>query len=319
LNNSTEISVNTKNRILEIAKDLGYIPNETAQILAGKKTKTIGLVINEIDANYFNDVVGVIERKLKEQDYSLIISLAGFNFDNQIHYIKLFLQKRVDGMIISHNNNDSFADKLRRINNIHNTPVILLGKPINGLDLNVIENDDAYAMSLVVSHLVSLGHKKIFFIGDKISQTRKSLYVEALKAYGLKNDSSMIKEGSERFEYGGYLRMKEVLAENEGNFAVISHYDSMANGAMKAINENNLNIPEDISIVGFDNIQESEYYQVPLTTVEFPNSEIGSLAAHILIQEIEKESNAFKKHIMLKPRLVERKSTGPCIIRNRFL
>jgi Transcriptional regulators len=312
LNNSREISDKTRARILEIARNIGYVPDETAQILAGKKTKTIGLVINEIDANYYNDVVGVIERKLKEQEYSLLISLTGFNVENQIYYIKLLMQKRVDGMIISHNGNAMLEEELRKIPNICETPIVLLGNPISGLDLDIIENDHEFAMDLAINHLLNLGHKKICFIGDEISQARKSLYVKTLKKCHLKLDKSLIKEGKERFEFGGYLRMKELLEDNKKGFAVIAHYDSMANGAIRAIMEKGLKIPDDISIIGFDNIQESEYYQVPLTTVEFPNSEIGSLAVKMLIDGIEKGTDTFKKHIILKPRLVLRKSTGPC-------
>jgi len=277
--------------------------------LAGKKTRTIGLVINEIDANYYNDVVGVIERKLKQYNHSLLIALTGFEVDNQIHYVKLFLQKRVDGLIIKSDNNDLFSEKLQKMRGFPDIPVVLLGKPVPGIELNVIENDDLHAMRLVIDHLTDLGHKNIFFIGDKISQTRKLLFLKLLQEKGVQADNSLVREGNERFELGGYLRMSELLTENGGNFAVVAHYDSMANGAMKAVYEKNLRVPENVSITGFDNIQESEYYCVPLTTVEFPNTEIGSLAVQMLFEEIKKGNRSFKKNILLKPRLVIREST----------
>ena len=310
LSNSSEISSETKKRVLDIVNSLGYVPNETAQVLAGKKTRTIGLVINEIDANYYNDVVGEIERNLSARNYSLLVALTGFEIDNQINYIKLFLQKRVDGLIIKSTINDEFSEKLQKLKKYLNIPTILLGKSIPDIDINTIEYDNYRAMQMAVEHLTELGHKDIYFISDGISKTRKYQFLQILKEKKLRADSSHVKEGSERFQTGGYLRMKELLAENKKPFAVIAHYDSMANGALKAIYEEDLTVPGDISIMGFDNILESGYYHVPLTTIEFPNKEIGVMATEILFDEIEKGTAKKKKKILLEPKLIVRESTG---------
>ena len=310
LSDSSEISSETKKRVLDIVNSLGYVPNETAQVLAGKKTRTIGLVINEIDANYYNDVVGEIERNLSSKNYSLLVALTGFEIDNQINYIKLFLQKRVDGLIIRSTINDEFSKEMQKLKKKLNIPVILLGKPIPDIDINTIEYNNYRAMEIAVEHLTSLGHKDIYFISDGISKIRKYHFLQILKENNLRADSSHVKEGSERFQTGGYLRMKELLAENKKHFAVIAHYDSMANGALKAIYEQGLSVPDDISIMGFDNILESGYYHVSLTTIEFPNNEIGTMATEILFHEIEKGTMEKKKKILLEPKLIVRDSTG---------
>ena len=314
LSDSSEISAGTKKRVLKIVSDLGYVPNQTAQILAGKKSRTIGLVINEIDANYYNDVVGVIERNLNARNYSLLIAITGFEVDNQISYIKLFLQKRVDGLIIKPTSGTAFSKKFKELEKSIDTPVVLLGKPIPGVNINVIESDDYLAMEHAIEHLISLGHKRIFFICDKISTSRKNQFIKILDKKNLFTEPSHVKEGEERFQIGGYLRMQELIAEQKKDFAVIAHYDSMANGALKAIYEHGLSVPGDISLIGFDNILESDYYQVPLTTIDFPNSEIGTMATDIIFDEIENGENINKKNITLKPNLIVRNSTGPAKI-----
>jgi DNA-binding LacI/PurR family transcriptional regulator len=311
LSDSSEISAGTKKRVLKIVSDLGYVPNQTAQILAGKKSRTIGLVINEIDANYYNDVVGVIERNLNAKDYSLLIAITGFEVDNQINYIKLFLQKRVDGLVIKPTSGADFSKKFKELQKSINIPVVLLGKPISGVNVNVIESDDYLAMDQAIAHLIELGHKKIFFICDKISRSRKSQFLNILGEKNLLTEKNHVKEGTERFQIGGYLRMQELILEQKKDFAVIAHYDSMANGALKAIYEHSLSVPGDISLIGFDNILESAYYQVPLTTIDFPNSEIGTMATDIIFDEIENGEAISKKNITLKPNLIIRNSTGP--------
>ncbi len=311
LSDSSEISAATKKRVLKIVGDLGYVPNVTAQILAGKKSRTIGLVINEIDANYYNDVVGVIERNLNAKNYSLLIAITGFEVDNQINYIKLFLQKSVDGLIIDSTSGAAFSKRFKQLQKSINIPVVLLGKPMPGAHINVIESDDNLAMEYAIDHLIGLGHKRIFFICDKISKFRKNQFVKILGQKNLLSEQSHVKEGTERFQVGGYLRMQELIAEQKKDFAVIAHYDSMANGALKAIYEHGLSVPDDISLVGFDNILESAYYQVPLTTIDFPNSEIGTISTDIIFDEIENGEAKSKKNITLKPNLIVRNSTGP--------
>jgi len=310
LSGDGSISEERRNEILRIADELGYVPNETAKVLAGKKAKTIGIILPEIDCNYYASVVGTIEARLKERGYSLIIGQTGFAFENELHYLKLFIQKKVDGIIFDLYNSDKFIEKFNEIKNLMNIPVVFIECSVNLPDYDVIEIDNSYGVDLAVGHLAKSGHGRIGFISEHLSsRIRFPAYMDALKKYGIPPDKKIIKIGSERLEEGGYLRMKELLEEGDPPGAVFASYDTMAQGALKAIAEHGLKVPQDISIVGFDNIRESAYFSVPLTTVAPPVIEMGEIAVKTLLEKIEKKEQVYVQHISLKPKLVVRNST----------
>jgi DNA-binding LacI/PurR family transcriptional regulator len=119
----------------------------------------------------------------------------------------------------------------------------------------------------------------------------------------------MVKTGKERLELGGYLRMNELVAQGQLPDAVVISYDTMALGALKALNEHGIRVPEDISLISFDNIRESAYFSVPLTTVAPPVIDMSEMAVRILLDRIEKNGVSFSQHISLKPNLMVRNST----------
>lgn len=305
------ISEDKKEEILKIADELGYIPNETAKVLAGEKAKTIGIILPEIDCNYYASVASTIENRLKENGYSLIIGQTGFEFNNELHYLELFARKNLDGIIFDLYNNDSFTKVFNRIKKSLKTPIVFI-ECFNAMaEYDVINIDNHHGVDLAVEHLVSLGHQKIGFISEYLSSpVRLPAFTASLEKHGIAVNHDMIKIGKERLEEGGYLRMKELLREAPSVTAVFASYDTMAQGAMKAIKEHGLRIPEDISIIGFDNIRESAYFSVPLTTIAPPVMEMGKIAVNILIDKINNGTSGLIQHVSLKPRLVTRDSTA---------
>ncbi len=310
LSGSGGVSESKRNEIINIANDLGYIPDESAKVLSGKNAKTIGIILPEIDCNYYASVVGTIEMKLKERGYSLLIGQSGFKFENELHYLRLFVQKKVDGIIFDLYNIDAFLEKFEAIKKSINVPIVFIETSLNMPAYDVIEIDDRYAMSLAIEHFVKCGFKRIGFISEYLSSiVRLPGYEEAMKKFGIPIDKTIIKNGSERLEKGGYLRMQELIAQGSLPEAVIVSYDTMAQGALKALYEHGIRVPEDISIISFDNIRESSFFTVPLTTIAPPVIEMGEMAVRILIDRIEKNGLSFSQHISLKPNLVVRNST----------
>lgn len=305
------ISGEKRAEILKIADELGYIPNASAKVLAGEKAKTIGIILPEIDCNYYASVVGTIENRLKEIGYSLIIGQTGFEFDNELHYLELFARKNLDGIIFDLYNHNKFMMEFKRIKKSLNVPVVFI-ECFNALtDYDVINIDNHHGVDLAVGHLKFFGHQRIGFISEFLSSpVRLPAFEASLEKHGLPIDHNLIKIGKERLEEGGYLRMQELLTTNPSVTAVFASYDTMAQGAMKAIKEHGLRIPEDISIVGFDNIRESAYFSVPLTTVAPPVMEMGGIAVNILMDKIKNGDSNLIQHISLKPRLVIRDSTA---------
>jgi DNA-binding LacI/PurR family transcriptional regulator len=228
-----------------------------------------------------------------------------------MHYLKLFIQKNVDGIIFDLYNSDKFLAEFEAVKNFLSIPVVYIECSLNTPDYDVIEADNNYGVDLAIEHLVSLGHKRIGFISEYLSsKVRMPLYFDALKKYGIAVDKKIVKVGSERLEEGGYLRMNELLSESRPPTAVFASYDTMAQGALKAISEHGLKVPEDISIVGFDNIRESAYFSVPLTTVAPPVIDMGEIAVSTLLHKIEKKERSLVQYISLKPRIIVRNSTA---------
>lgn len=310
LNGSQDVSEERRKEILRIADEIGYIPDESAKVLAGKNGRTIGIILPEIDCNYYASVVGSIEARLKERGYSLIIGQSGFRLENELHYLKLFIQKKVDGIIFDPCNKDNFLQQFEKIKKIINVPVIFIETTLKLPDYDVIDIDNYYGVGLAIEHLVKTGCKKIGFISEYLSSAvRLPAFEEALMKFEIPLDKSLIKIGRERLEEGGYLRMKELIAQGLLPEAVFASYDTMAHGALKALAEHGIRVPQDLSIVGFDNIRESSYFSVPLTTIAPPVIQMGEIAVRSLLDKIENKGNSFVQHISLKPKLVVRNST----------
>lgn len=310
LDGSSGVSEEKRNKIVKIANELSYIPDESAKVLAGKNAKTIGIILPEIDCNYYASVVGSIEIKLKDRGYSLIIGQSGFKFENELHYLKLFIQKKVDGIIFDLYNTDAFIETFKEIKKSINVPIVFLETSLHMPIYDVIEIDNNYGVALAIEHFVKTGFNRVGFISEYLSsKVRLPAYEEALKKFGIPIDRSLIKIGNERLEKGGYLRMKELISQGSFLEAVFVSYDTMAQGALKALNEHGIRVPQDLTIIGFDNIRESSYFAVPLTTVAPPVIEMGEMAVRILLNRIEKKEDSFAQHISLKPKLVVRSST----------
>jgi DNA-binding LacI/PurR family transcriptional regulator len=158
---------------------------------------------------------------------------------------------------------------------------------------------------------VKLGHTRIGFIGDTIvTQERLASYKEALEYYNIAPVEKYIHIGQERYEHGGYLRMKDLLSMPEKPTAVFAVTDNMAIGAMRAAIEMGYAIPDDVSVVGFDDIMVSSYMEVPLTTIIQPKFEIGKISADLLLRRIDNTAGKFIQQIVLRPEMVIRQTTS---------
>ncbi len=172
-----------------------------------------------------------------------------------------------------------------------------------------IKTDDYKGVSIAIEYLIKLGHRRIAYIGDMQSKLRLKPYIDTLNKNNISVHDDLIRLGEERFEEGGYERMSELLDLEELPTAVFASYDDVAIGAMKAIYERNLKIPEDISIIGLDNINVSSYLYRPLTTISQPLNEMGEIATRILLDKIGKKNSAIQ-HVVLQPQLIIRETTG---------
>ena len=310
LNDSSEVGEETKQRVREAAKRLNYVPNLSARALVGKSTKLIGVIVPEIRSHYYVQMINYIETELKKHKYSFILGKTNFKPENDIYYLNVFGQRKVDGLIVAGPIFKNIVKTLDEIKSLYHTPILLMETFMEYPNYDYVKIDNELGIEQAVRYLASKGIETIGYVGDKPSSSKRLPYLkEALSNCNLDVRKEFMKVGSERFEAGGYLRMKELLDQDPLPQAVFASYDHMALGAMKAIHEAGLKIPEDISIFGYDNIYESEYMYKSLTTIAPPIQEMTKIGVDTLIEKIEGDEEKTIRHISLKPRLIVREST----------
>ena len=309
INDSSEINKETKERILDIARQLNYVSNKHNKAFKNEGNNTIGIICPEIKSNYYAQLVNTIEVRLKAKGYMLLIGLTDFKYENEVYYLKLFEKKGVGGIICIATVDRKIEKDLKDFKSKYNMPIIQVATEVELQDYDYIKIDEDYGISLAISHLAELGHREIGYIGETLSESRLKSFNSLLKKNGLPINHDFIKVGTERFEEGGYKRMKEILALKKLPTAIFASYDSIAIGAMRAMTESGLRIPEDISIIGVDNINVAAYLTKALTTISSPVNDMGSIASRILLDKIE-DNNAVVQHVALKPELILRETTG---------
>lgn len=309
LNDSHEISEEKKKEIRIIADELNYIPNLSARALAGKASNSIGVILPEIASNLYARMMNGIENELNNSNYSIIMSTTNFQIESEVKMLHLFCSRAVDGILLIGSLNKDIEDHVTIIKKKYDIPIILLESHFELSKHDYVTIDNQYGIDLAIKHFKKRGYQRIGYISDDISASaRLRLFKSAMVKNDLTFENKYVKTGPERFELGGYLRMKELLATPDFPRAVLASYDDVAIGAIKAIDEAGYNIPGDIAIIGFDNIRVSEYLSRPLTTIVPPIEEMVSIGVRVLIDIILAAKPGLNYKLVLKPSLVLRET-----------
>jgi DNA-binding LacI/PurR family transcriptional regulator len=219
------------------------------------------------------------------------------------------LQYNLDGLVVSCDR--TLAESTCRMLVDNQIPALLLTESDMRYPLDSIAIKTELSVRLAVEHLIQLGHRKIGYLGEHNSDVRYQAFCEILKQNNIELNPNFVKRTEMRFEEGGYQVGCELMRERELPTAVVTSYDQIAFGAMRAFRERGIRIPEDMSIVGFDNIVMDEYYPVPLTSVTNPVEQMGITAVKILLDAIHKPTTHVVQNVSLQSRLVIRDSTCP--------
>ena len=311
INNKPEgVGKDTRDNILKIIKETGFQPSMVARGLVTNKTKSLGLIITDIANSFFPIIVRGVEDYANKFGYSLFLCNSDNNPEKEKKYIKAFIEKSVDGVILSSSMNDTTF----HYNNLKskNIPLVVIDRCVDGneYDASVFldNNEGAY---IALKYLIDNGHEKIAFIsGTKslvISKNRMSGYRMALEERNLKVREDIIVEGDYQIE-SGYTRVMELLDQGKEFSAIFAGNDLMALGAMKALKTRNIKIPDQVEVIGFDNIELSSLVEPQLSTVGQPAYKMGAKGAEQLIKLIEGEK-IVNKNIVLKPKLILRETT----------
>lgn len=309
LNDKPDVSTTTKKKIKKVIDKLGYNPNGIARGLVLKKTNTIGLIIPDISNPYFPEVARGIEDNAKKEGYSVIFCNTDNNKQAEIEAIELLKSKRVDGIILSLSiSNKSQLEKLEN----DKIPVVQIDRNIPGSKISSVLINNFLSAYKATMYLIKLGHTKIAHItGEMETNTARERlfgYKKALQEAEIEYRVEWVLQGDYSKE-SGFQQTNELLLMKEKPTAIFAANDLMALGAYEASFHYRLNIPDDISIIGHDNIDMAELIRPGLTTIAQPKYKLGELATQILIDEIEGRSNE-RQEIILNPELIIRKSTG---------
>ena len=313
LNNSDKVSDLTKKKIKAKASELGYTPNHIAKSLLSQKTNTIGVVIPEIHHMFFSQVISGIESVIYENNYHLFLTNSSEKFEREKNVIEALRSRRVDGILIScaeDSNQDSYYKGLID----SGTRLVFFDRCVENIGASCICVNDRLSSFQITNHLIEHGYKRIAHLAGSnnisISKERYRGYKDALEEGDIKFDESLVKISGFR-EEGGYNAMKLLLKESKNLIpeAVVAVNDPVAFGAIKAINEVGLKIPDDIAIVGFSDDIRSKLLPVALTTIEQPAYEMGVRAAKKLIKLIENKTEP-TENIYMNTSLIVRDSCG---------
>ncbi len=302
----------TAERIRQIAANLGYRPSAIARSLASKKTKTIGVVVTTIADPFIADVVSGIEETANDHGYSVFLANSNANPDREVKVVHSFHERRVDGIVVTASRVGALYVPLLSGLKV---PIVLINnqhpdEPDKFVYSVMIDN--IKASTQVMKHLIGLGHRRIAYIGDQSgfqSDTERFAgYRQALAFAGYPFLPELVVHGDGKLE-GGKQAMDKLLALHTPPTAVFCYNDMSALGALHAIYRHGINVPDDISIVGFDDLAIASYTSPLLTTVGQPKQQMGRMAMETMLKILSGVDS--KTNIKVDGELIIRESTAP--------
>lgn len=312
LNDSPHVSEETRSKILEVMRQLDYHPSSAARTLAGRKPHTIGVVFPKVSSCfsdcYFADALAGIADAVSERHYQLLLEFATPSYKRHGAFLESFKAKRVEGFLyVGAWDSDTYIREVAS----GGCPVVLVNSRMEGVPSVLADN--ASGAYRVIEHLVTLGHKRIGVITSPMnvttSQDRLDGYRKALSDYGVMPPDELFVAG-DFSELGGDAAADILLDRCPEITAIAAANDMMAIGAMNALRSRGYRVPEDVSVVGADDIRLAKYVQPALTTVRTPIQHIGQQAARWLLNMIAGEESGFVEEVVPTD-LVVRRSTAP--------
>lgn len=309
INETRPVSDELRVRVLDSMANLGYQPNTIARALRSKQSHTIGLIIPDGRNPFFAEVAQGIEEVGLEQEYSLILCDSGNDLGKVLVHTKNLSAKRVDGIIFT-----TSGDDFEEISSLleASIAVLVIDLDASSIGADAVLFDNFEGGRLATHHLITLGHRRIACITGPSRQSlrreRENGYRSALSAAGIPRDEALVREGDFQ-PASGYHHALDLLRSPDPPSAIFACNDLMAMGALRAAREVGVDVPGELSIIGFDDIYLSAFTTPTLSTIRLPKRAMGRQAAHMLLQRIQDHTRPVQTHVV-DLELVIRESTA---------
>lgn len=297
-----KISEETKAKVKQVAKDLGYRVNALARGLRQQKTCEVGIIVPDISNPFFSELIKSLAGELRKKGYNFIVYDSDEDITIERSAIKSLLEKRVDGLVIASVGQDfSHIQKIRDAK----IPVVMVDRCFDELDVDSVSVDNVKGSLLAMNHLIKEGHRRIAFIqglqGTYANETRLQGYNQALQDAEISIDEHLI-VGDDFRSLNGYLETKLLLKLSNPPTAIFTAGDLIALGALEACKENSITIPDDLSLVTFDDPVFASYLSPSLSAVEQPVTKIAEMAIAMLYRRMKNPYDERRK-VLLEPKL----------------
>lgn len=310
INNSGYVSPDLEARVKAAMKTLNYQPSSLARSLRRQETQTIGVLIPQLDHPFFSRLCFAIEKALFASDYRALICSAEENREKENAYIQMLLRQRVDGVITVPTGHS--IESIHRLMK-NSVPVVVLDRDMPELTVSRVTSDNYQGTYDGTKHLIELGHTNIAVIGgpaysDPMVHRIKGIRA-AMEDHGLQISQDRMVIGSQQQFEMGYTATKHFLQGDNPPTAIFALTDVMAVGSLHAASEMGLKLPDDLSVIGFDDIPMAAYYLPSLTTIAQPIYEMGEVAVKLMLKCLREPKKSFET-VRLNTRLVKRQSTA---------
>jgi LacI family transcriptional regulator len=308
LNSDPRVASDTRRRVSDVIDRLGYTPNAIARGLATSRTGLVGVVVSDVTNPFYPELLEAIGVRLAEHGLKMILSNVAEQPEDA--YIRLLVEHRLDGFIFTSARSDSHA-----VRNLaeRRFPIVLANRSVDGVECDRVTGDNAAGARAAAEHLLELGHRRIGVISGhpeaSTSRDRLTAFVETLREAGVELEPEHVRVGWYAYD-SAYVETVELLSLDDSPTALFCLNDLMAFAALNAAGRVGRAVPDELSIVGFDDIRMSSWESFQLTTVRQPLAEMARTCADLLAQRIESPTSPFQE-LVFPSLLVRRRTSAP--------
>lgn len=311
INSSERVSPETQRRVQEAIAELGYVPSRLARGLSARKTGTLAVIVPDVANPFFTMIVRAAEEVARRSTFGVILCDTRADLGVERDVVEELIAHRVEGIAIAPVS-DRSKPHLARLARF-GLPFVLIDRTVESIDCDAVVGDNVGGARLLVEHLIALGHRRIGMIveGDEVSTARERRrgYEETLKAEGLALEAALV-EVQTPDPNGGFLGMSRLLALEEPPSAILAVNNLVALGAIEAVRDAGLEVPDDVALVCFDDIELASRLYPFLTAMEQPAETFGTLGTQLLLERIDGRGPARGHVVVLPGRLTIRRSCG---------